>query len=171
MGLARASVLNYERLGLLHPAERSAAGYRLYGDAEFERLCVIRRFREAGLPLATICDLLKVRPTGRTRSPAALLENRLLELCEEVNRLREQQKLLARLLATPALRKEHACTDKAAWVALLRRSGLDDGQMHQWHANFEKESAAEHAAFLRSLGLATKEVARIRRWSKAAIAK
>jgi len=168
MGLARASLLNYERLGLLRPAERNAAGYRLYGDAEFERVRAIRRFREAGLPLATICDLFKPRSSNREGSPAALLEARLFELCGEVNRLREQQKLLARLLATPALRKEHACADKESWVALLRRAGLDDGQMRQWHASFEKESPAEHAAFLRSLGLAGNEVAKIRRRSTAA---
>jgi DNA-binding transcriptional MerR regulator len=167
VGLARASLLHYERLGLLRPAERNAAGYRLYGDAELERLRSIRRFREAGLPLTTICELLKDQTSNRVWLPAALLEKRLLELCDEVNRLREQQKLLARLLATPALRKEHACADKAAWVALLRRAGLDDEQMRQWHVGFEKENPAEHAAFLRSLGLATSEIARIRRWSRA----
>ena len=165
VGLARASVLHYELLGLLRPAERNAAGYRLYGDAEFERLRSIRRFRDAGLSLAAIRDLLEDRTSSSVSAPAALLEKRLLELCQEVKRLREQQKLLARLLATPALRKEHACADKAAWVALLRRAGLDDEQMHQWHAGFEKEDPAAHGAFLRSLGLATREVARIRRWS------
>ena len=167
LGLARASILNYERLGLLRPAERSAAGYRLYGDAEVERLRNIRRFREAGLTLAAIRDLLRPRSAARTSAPAALLEKRLLELCDDVNRLREQQKLLARLLATPAIRKEHGCADKAAWVALLRRAGLNEEQMHQWHAGFEKEGPAEHEAFLRSLGLGASEVARIRRWSKA----
>ena len=166
VGLARASVLHYERLGLLRPAERSAAGYRLYGEAETERLWDIRRFREAGLTLATICDLLKPRAAGRMWAPAALLEKRLLELCEEVNRLRDQQKLLARLLATPVFRKEHKCADKATWVALLRRAGLSEEQMHEWHARFETESPAEHATFLRSLGLAKSEVATIRRWSK-----
>ena len=42
-GLARASLLHYEALGLLVPQTRSAAGYRYYGDAELERLRSIRR--------------------------------------------------------------------------------------------------------------------------------
>jgi DNA-binding transcriptional MerR regulator len=167
VGLARASVLNYERMGLLRPAGRSAAGYRWYGADEVERLRSIRRLREAGLPLAMIRELLKPHAAARP-APAALLEARLLELCQEVERLRTQQQLLARLLASPAFRKEHRCKDKAAWVAMLQRAGLNDAQMHAWHAGFEADSPAKHAAFLRSLGLGAREIERIRRWSRAA---
>jgi DNA-binding transcriptional MerR regulator len=159
-------VLNYERMGLLRPAGRSPAGYRWYGEEEIERLRSIRRLREAGLPLAMIRELLKPRAAARPAS-AALLEARLLELCQEVERLRVQQQLLARLLASPTFRKEHRCKDKAAWVAMLQRAGLNDAQMHAWHAGFEADSPAEHAAFLRSLGLGAREVERIRCWSRA----
>lgn len=165
-GLARASVLHYERLGLLQPAGRTPAGYRWYGTAEVERLQSIRRFRAAGLPLTTIRDLLKPRALEAATAPATLLEARLLELCTEVERLRAQQQLLARLLAMPAVRKQQRCKDKDAWVALLQRAGLSDDEMHAWHVSFEADSPAEHAAFLRSLGLGAREVARIRRWSQ-----
>lgn len=165
VGLARASVLNYERMGLLHPAGRSPAGYRWYGEGEVERLRSIRRLREAGLSLAMIRQLLKPHAGARHES-AALLEARLLELCQEVERLRVQQQLLARLLASPAFRKQHRCNDKAAWVAMLERAGLNEAQMRAWHAGFEADSPAEHAAFLRSLGLGAREVERIRRWSR-----
>ena len=40
VGLARSSILHYESIGLLVPGGRSAAGYRLYGSAELERLRV-----------------------------------------------------------------------------------------------------------------------------------
>lgn len=164
--MARSSVLHYERLGLLQPAGRTRAGYRWYGAREIEQLQAIRRFRDAGLSLASIRDLLEPRAT--LSAPAVLLESRLVELCAEVERLRAQQQLLARLLATPEFRKGHHCTDKDAWVALLRRAGLDDAQMHAWHAAFEANTPAEHAAFLRSLGLAAGEIRKIRRWSKSA---
>jgi DNA-binding transcriptional MerR regulator len=166
VGLARASVLNYERIGLLQPAGRSPAGYRWYGEDEVERLRSIRRFREAGLSLAMIRELLKPCAAARP-APAALLEARLLELCQEVERLRTQQQLLARLLATPVFRKEHRCNDKAAWVAMLRRAGLNEVQMHAWHVSFEADSPKQHAAFLRSLGLGARAIEKIRRWSRA----
>lgn len=167
-GLARTSLLHYERLGLLLPAGRTAAGYRLYGPQEVERLHLIRRYREAGMPLATIRDLLTAvdRREGRGNpGPAAQLEARLLALCLEVEKLRAQQKTLARLLAAPAFRASHACADKADWVALLRRAGFGEEDMRQWHRDFEADDPAGHAAFLHSLGLPAGEVEAIRQAS------
>lgn len=171
-GLARASLLHYEALGLLLPAGRSEAGYRCYGEAELARLQGIRRFREAGLSLAAIGELLGPVTGGKGHAgegdggPAAVLEARLLDLCREVERLRAQQKQLARLLTQPEFRAGKALGGKDAWVALLRRAGFDEDDMRQWHADFEAESPAEHAAFLRALGLSAAEAAAIRRRSK-----
>jgi DNA-binding transcriptional MerR regulator len=169
VGLARTSVLHYESLGLLTPCARSAAGYRLYGEAELERLRTIRRFRDAGLSLADIRDLFAPpSPPGRHEAtgPAELLEKRLLDLSRAVERVREQQRSLARLLAVPEFRDGTRRWDKAAWVMLLRRAGFDDAAMAQWHAEFEQQSPQDHAAFLESLGLAPAEVAEIRNWSR-----
>jgi DNA-binding transcriptional MerR regulator len=166
-GLARASLLHYEALGLLAPAARTAAGYRLYGKDEIERLRTIRRYRDAGLSLAAIRDLLASpgKPSPQA-GPHALLEGRLMALCEEVERLREQQRTLARLLAAPEFRCGHPCQGKEAWVALLRQAGFSDEDMGRWHADFERESPEGHAAFLESLGLAAAEIEEIRRWSR-----
>jgi DNA-binding transcriptional MerR regulator len=170
-GLARSSLLHYEALGLLSPMGRSTAGYRLYGEAEVERLRAIRQLRDAGLPLAAIGDLLQPPVTAGGKaaaaSPAKLLETRLLGICVEVEGLRRQQKLLARLLATAEFRGGSPCGTKEAWVALLRSAGFSDDDMRQWHVDFEAESPSAHAAFLQSLGLSKKEIAAIRRMSRA----
>jgi MerR family transcriptional regulator, thiopeptide resistance regulator len=168
-GLARSSLLHYEALGLLKPAGRSAAGYRLYGETQLERLRSIRRYRDAGLSLAAIAEMLSPRKAGasRGRAPSVeLLEARLLELSNEVERLRSQQRLLARLLAMPEFRAARPVGDKAAWSAMLSRAGFSEADMRQWHADFEAEHPKEHAAFLRALGLAATEVSAIRRWSR-----
>ncbi|MBX3604896.1 MAG: MerR family transcriptional regulator [Piscinibacter sp.] len=162
-GLARSSLLHYEALGLLRPLARSEAGYRLYGDAEVSRLQAIRRYREAGLSLEAIGRLLQRPEADR---PAALLEQRLLALSDEVRRLREQQQGLARLLAMPEFHAQRRARGKAAWVALLQQAGFSDEDMRRWHAGFEAGAPAEHAAFLRSLGLSRAEVASIRRAAK-----
>jgi DNA-binding transcriptional MerR regulator len=166
--LARASLLHYEAMGLLVPSARSAAGYRLYGEDALERLRVIRRYRDAGLSLAAIGELLGSKEFAKRAEPAALLEARLLDLTHEIDALRIQQRLLARLLATREFRAVHRCRDKTAWTNMLRRAGFSDVEMREWHVGFEAESPAEHAAFLHSLGLAAKEVAAIRRWSRLA---
>lgn len=163
VGLARGSLLHYEALGLLVPAARSAAGYRLYREADVERVRSIRRYRDAGLALETIGALLDgTAPASRSR---ALLEQRLLALNAEIGALRGQQQLLARLLASRAFDAAAPLAGKSAWVALLRRAGFDDGDMQRWHAGFEAADPKGHAAFLRALGLAPAEVAAIRRRS------
>jgi DNA-binding transcriptional MerR regulator len=168
-GLARSSLLHYERLGLLRPVARSAAGYRLYGASEQGRLRAIRRYREAGLTLAAIGALCaadgggarSAATSGARPAPAVILEARLRELRAEVARLRAQQRQLARLLAAPAMRSGLAL-DKAQWVALLRRAGFGEADMRRWHAEFEAERPDEHAAFLASLGLPAREIRAIR---------
>ncbi len=159
-GLARSSLLHYEALGLLKPLARSEAGYRLYGEAEVQRLQAIRRYRQAGLSLDAIGQLLSRSPAN---GPAALLERRLLALSDELDRLREQQQELARLLAMPEFHALRRARGKADWVALLRQAGFSDEDMRRWHAGFEAAAPEQHQAFLTSLGLPDAEIAAIRR--------
>jgi DNA-binding transcriptional MerR regulator len=49
----------YDRLGLLPPAARTDSGYRLYGDAELERLEQILALRFVGFSLEHIKELLQ----------------------------------------------------------------------------------------------------------------
>jgi DNA-binding transcriptional MerR regulator len=168
-GLARASLLNYETLGLLEPRLRSAAGYRLYGAEEQSRALTIRRYRAAGLSLPAIRTLLLASGDEQRRGSGAseLLKQRLLDLSNEVERLREQQRRLALLLTQPDLLDPEMLRDKAAWVQLLCRAGFNEVDMAQWHAEFEAESPSAHVRFLRALGLGRGEVAAIRRKAKA----
>jgi DNA-binding transcriptional MerR regulator len=49
----------YDRLGLLQPAKRTDSGYRLYGEAELERLEQILALRFVGFRLEHIKELLQ----------------------------------------------------------------------------------------------------------------
>ena len=49
----------YDKIGLLHPAHRTQAGYRLYDDAALERLQQILLFRELEFSLEDIRKILK----------------------------------------------------------------------------------------------------------------
>ena len=163
-GLARSSLLHYETLGLLVPAGRSTGGYRLYDDAQRERLRAICAYRAAGLSLAAIRGVL----ASRADEAAQILETHLLALNDEIARLRDRQKTIATLLAQPSFKRRGRSCGKDAWVALLRRAGFDDARMDRWHAEFEAESPDAHAAFLVSLGLTQQEIKTIRRRARLA---
>jgi DNA-binding transcriptional MerR regulator len=49
---------HYDGIGLLRPSARSAAGYRLYSDADLRRLQQILFYRELGFALEEIADIL-----------------------------------------------------------------------------------------------------------------
>jgi DNA-binding transcriptional MerR regulator len=162
-GLSRSTLLYYDRIGLLSPSERSHAGYRVYGERDARRLEAICRYREIGLGLEQIRELLE-EATGRT---VEILEARLDQHNAEIERLREQQRVIVNLLANPKKLRRARAIDKAGWVAILRAAGLDDAGMHSWHIEFERMAPNAHQDFLQSLGLPPGEVTRIRRWSQA----
>jgi DNA-binding transcriptional MerR regulator len=57
-GVTVRALHHYDRLGLLKPSGRTAAGYRLYGERDFARLEQIVALKFIGLPLKQIKELL-----------------------------------------------------------------------------------------------------------------
>ena len=53
-GVSIRALQYYDKIGLLHPAQYTEAGYRLYDDAALERLQQILLFRELEFPLKQI---------------------------------------------------------------------------------------------------------------------
>jgi len=149
--ISRTTLLYYEKIGLLHPQGRSAAGYRRYSDADLARLCALLAYRASGMPLAAIGALLD----GGDAEQAA--RARLDAIARDMAALRAQQAQLAGLVAGAA-----APMDKPRWSALFRAAGMDEAAMRRWHRLFEERDPQAHEAFLRSLGLGSAEVARIR---------
>lgn len=165
-GLSRSTLLYYDRLGLLRPSYRTAAGYRLFSDDDEARLKKICRYRKGGLPLAEIARMLDA-DRNTDRDVQAALHRRLTTLNHEIAALRRQQQVVLRLLpgkGQKAGRLARAMT-KEKWVALLRAAGMSDDDMRAWHIAFERESPLAHQDFLESLGLEESEVRRIRTWS------
>ena len=160
-GLARSTLLYYDRIGLLRPPARSAAGYRRYGPEEERRLELICRYRRAGLTLAAISQILD----GPSGSLSQALEARLADLDREIEALHDQMRLIAGLLQRPDLLRRAGVIDKRAWVDLLAASGMSAEAMRRWHADFERTAPDEHLRFLELLGLPAAEIAAIRRGS------
>ena len=57
-GVSIRTLHHYDHIGLLSPAARTAAGYRLYGETELLRLQQILFFKELDLPLSEVRSIL-----------------------------------------------------------------------------------------------------------------
>jgi DNA-binding transcriptional MerR regulator len=85
---------HYDEIGLLRPSGRSRSGYRLYTDADLERLQQILFFRELGFSLEDIGRIVKDPSFDRRK---ALVAQRAL-LVEKSERLRAMVTLVDRTL-------------------------------------------------------------------------
>jgi len=98
-GVTAKAVRLYEARGLLPPAARSAAGYRVFDESDVDTVRFIRRARSLGLGLDAAAEILATRRSGKV--PCArtgeLLEQRIAEIDHTVHELRE---LRATLVAT-----------------------------------------------------------------------
>jgi DNA-binding transcriptional MerR regulator len=160
-GLSRSTLLYYDRIGLLSPAGRSPAGYRLYSEADARRLEQINTYRAAGLSLEDIRRILDAPETDL----AAVLEKRLLELNQEIDDLRAQQRVIVGLLKSDRLRDQIGVMNRQTWVSLLSASGFSIEDMRRWHAAFERHAPDKHQQFLEFLCLPDDEIETIRSWA------
>ena len=161
--LARSTVLYYEKLGLLARPRRTDGNYRVYSERDLDRLRQICSWRDAGLTLADIRSLLDVSGGNA----AAVLRRRLEELGRGIERMREHQRAIARLLATTDKFRRRPVVTKEKFTAVLRASGFSEEDMRRLHTEFESSAPQEHQEFLEFLHIPAEEICQIREWSRA----
>ncbi len=110
------TVRHYDDVGLVTPSARSAGGFRLYTDADVDRLLVIRRMKPLGFTLAEMKDLLAAldvldnpkAPAAKRKSAVECLREYRVKTDDSADRLRQQltyAEELAELLADRAKAK------------------------------------------------------------------
>ena len=134
-GVSIRTLQYYDNIGLLHPAEYTEAGYRLYDDAVLETLQQILLFRELEFPLKEIKGIIRNPAFDRQKALDQQIE--LLQLKKE-----HLEKLidLARGIKTAGVKQnmdfsafdtkkmdEYAAQAKASW-----------GQTSEYHEFEEK---------------------------------
>jgi MerR family transcriptional regulator, copper efflux regulator len=105
-GIAAKTIRFYEEIGLLPPARRTANRYRRYGQADVNRLVLLRRIRLLGVPLPEAKPLLAEADDARCadvqRELLALVDARLAALdreLAELHALRDETLRYSRALA------------------------------------------------------------------------
>jgi len=163
--LSRSALIYYDSIGLLRPSGRSDSNYRLYSDSDLKRMDKIALFRSAGLSLESISLLLDKKENELKLA----LEHRLFSINSEIQKLRDQQKVILTILQNENVSLHSRVITKEVWVSLLQAAGLDQAGMQNWHIEFERMSPEAHQDFLESIGIEMDEIESIREWSKLGI--
>jgi Cd(II)/Pb(II)-responsive transcriptional regulator len=117
----------YERAGLMPAPRRSAGNYRVYGEAERERLVFIRHCRSLDMSLDEVRRLLKLRDTPSTSCADvdALLDAHIEHVTDRITELkrlgRALRQLRARCRAPDPGRKHCAILEGLAEASRPRR--------------------------------------------------
>jgi MerR family copper efflux transcriptional regulator len=98
-GVSAKMIRHYEAIGLIPPASRTLAGYRIYSDADLHRLRFIKRSRSLGFPVRQIQTLLGLWD-DRERASAEvkrLAEAHADELGRRIGEMQAMQRTLLQL--------------------------------------------------------------------------
>ena len=160
--LSRSTLIYYDSIGVLTPSGRSESNYRLYSEDDLKKMDRIQLFRSTGLSLESIELLLQTQSSELSST----LESRLFAINNEIEKLRDQQKVILKILENEILEENARIITKEVWVSILKAAGLDESGMKTWHVEFEKTSPDAHQDFLESIGIEKDEIAAIRDWSR-----
>ena len=120
IGIGAGTLRYYERLGLLAPAERTASGYRMYGEAAARRLRFIRRAQALGFTLEEVAELLKLsdNPRASAREVKKATQGKIADIDERIAALQRMRQGLATLEAHCS---GHGPTGECPILAALNR--------------------------------------------------
>ena len=93
-GLSVRALHHYDTIGLLKPTQVTEAGYRLYDDAALEKLYMILVFKELGLSLKEIAEILHALDYDRNR----ILEAQIKLMQARVDKLQNRISLAKGML-------------------------------------------------------------------------
>ena len=81
----------------------------------------------------------------------------MVELSVGIERMREHQRSIARLLkGAGKLGKENKMVTKQKWTAIMSAAGFTEDDMRRWHREFEKSAPGEHQEFLEFLHISAR---------------
>ena len=99
-GVSAKMIRHYESVGLFPHAERTASGYRQYGERELNTLRFIRHSRDLGFSIEQIRALLGLWQDRRrpSRQVKALAQAHLQELAQKLHELQAMKATLEHLV-------------------------------------------------------------------------
>lgn len=123
-GVSNDTLRYYEQEGLIKPADKSPAGYRLYDQESARRIRFIKHAQACGFTLAEVRELLTLR--GRHKACCGDIRSRAIEkklqIEKKIRAMRAMSKALDHLITECA--DEAQPVKECAIIAALERANL-----------------------------------------------
>lgn len=99
-GVSAKMIRHYETIGLIPPANRTFANYRLFSEADLHRLRFIKRARTLGFSMAQISALLGLwnDPARSSAEVKRLAKAHIDELSQRISEMQAMQRALSALV-------------------------------------------------------------------------
>ncbi len=124
-GLPAKTIRFYEQCGLLPAPPRTPGGYRDYPAGAVGRLAFIRQARAAGLTLAEIGGIVRIRDGGQApcQHVTALIARHLVQVEQRIAELTRTRDALAGLHARAVATEPADCAESQICSILTRDGG------------------------------------------------
>ncbi len=127
-GVSAKMIRYYEETGLITPAQRSAAGYRVYAENDIQTLRFIRRARDLGFTVSQIEGLLLL---WRDRSRASADVKRIAT--DHIAELQKKMRELAEMVSTLSHLAHNCHGDDRPDCPILTSLGAGDPEPAKMH--------------------------------------
>ena len=105
----------YERRGLVRPRSRSGAGYRVYGEAEVQRVRAIKQAQSLCFTLGEIRELISLAESRQSVSKVSrLAQSKLAEIDDKIHALERVRATLEQVVETCACKGDLSRCDVIA---------------------------------------------------------
>ncbi|WP_028805478.1 MerR family DNA-binding protein [Streptomyces sp. 142MFCol3.1] len=123
-GATAKTIRFYEQVGLMLPPPRTASGYRAYPPEAQTRLASIRDAQAAGLGLAEIRSILRVRDSGQAPCGhvSELVQQHLADIEQRMAELRNTRTALRGLAERAASTDPSSCTEADICTVMGRQA-------------------------------------------------
>jgi DNA-binding transcriptional MerR regulator len=156
-GLSRTALLYYESIGLLSAVARSESNYRLYSDDSAKRLERICTYKDAGVPLTKISNILD----HEADDERDILEKTLLMLNQKAQEIKNNQDKITAILNQELADCSPVQIDLRAIMDSLTQIGFGEDVFLQIHGILEHKTPDGHLSFLKLCGFSDEEISRI----------
>lgn len=141
VGVSVRTLHHYDEIGLVVPSERTRAGYRVYIDADIERLHQVLTYRELGFPLEQIAALLddpSVNASELLSSQRDLLTDRIARLNQMVAAVEEMMNAKKHGIQLSAEQQSEIFGDNWLGDEYAEEAHQRWGDSDQWHQSQQR---------------------------------